>query len=378
MKILLSDIFLRKSFDVINILKRYYPPDLFIYTNTDLSFFSKIKAKLIYDNSNLKILRKDFNFKYDLKKISSFYHDDYIVFIPIEESTTILFYEFLDEVAANHNFKFALPDFKTFLFSINKKKLNLFCEENQIPCPCFISDQMFDSKAFSFPIILKPKQGSSAKGIIYIDDEKDSKGLNIDYNTFFLQERLPNTKNVEAGFFLCEKGKVLSFYGHKRIRTWPSSGGVSVFSKCSNSLEIEKSGKLIIKKLNWSGLLMIEFLFDKRDGLYKLIEINPRLWGSIMLSEFCGAEFLRKYIDLSIGNVVSETKMKEDVFLRWIFPYDIFHWMRKLSNPFIYFKTNNNVCHVNFTYSTFFKTFLFIILTYTSFYKISKLFGNGK
>lgn len=378
MKILLTDIYLRKSFDVINILKRYYPTASFIFTTTHLSFLNKIKAKLIYGDHDLKILRKDINFKNDLQNISSLYHNEHIVFIPIEESTTLLFYEFLDEIGSDHNFKFTLPDFKTFLSSINKKKLNCFCEKNQIPSPYFISKEKFDSRAFSYPIILKPKHGHGAKGIIYIDDEKDIKCLNIDFNRYFLQERLPNSKNIEAGFFLCSKGKVISFYGHKRIRTWPSTGGVSVFSKCCNSLEIEKSGKLIIKKLNWSGLIMIEFLFDKRDGKYKLIEINPRLWGSIMLSEFCGAKFLRKYIDLSIGNDVSETKMKENVFLRWIFPYDIFHWMKNLSNPFIFFKPNKNICHINFTYSTLIKSFIFVTLTYTSFSKITKLFGNGK
>ena len=33
----------------------------------------------------------------------------------------------------------------------------------------------------------------------------------------------------------------------------------------------------------WNGLIMLEYLYDSKASVYKLIEANPRIWGSIML-----------------------------------------------------------------------------------------------
>ena len=378
MKILLTDIYFRKSFDIINILKRHYHPSCFIYTAMDVTLYSRLKANLIYGAKTVQRLRKNDNFKQDLLKISTLFEDEEIVFIPIEESTTLIFMEFLSDTIRSHNFKFLLPNSETFLLSRNKEELNIFCEESQIPSPKYISRETFNLRTFRFPIIIKPKHGSGAKGIIYVEDEEGLKSQSIDFDNFFVQERLPNSKEVEAGFYLCDKGEIISSYSHKRIRTYPETGGVTVFSKSSSSPDIKQSGETIIQKLNWSGLLMIEFIFDKRDNRYKLIEINPRLWGSIMLSEFCGAEFLKKYVDISMDNVFKKSKIRNDIFIRWIFPYDIIYWFKHLSNPFNFFKKNSNTCYINFTYSNFLKSLIFVSLTYFSFSKITKLFCNEK
>ena len=97
-----------------------------------------------------------------------------------------------------------------------------------------------------------------------------------------------------------------------------------------------------------------------------------------MLSEFCGAEFLKKYVEISLGNDLIDTKIIEDTFIRWVFPYDIIYWVKNLSNPFIFFKTNNSTCYINFTYSTLFRSLFFVCFTYFRFSKLTNLFGSGK
>jgi len=106
---------------------------------------------------------------------------------------------------------------------------------------------------------------------------------------------------VPGVFYLFENGKMVSYYGHKRIRTYTIEGGVTVYSKISFNEQIKKMGENLLSKLNWSGLAMVEFLFDKRVNDYKIIEVNPRLWGSIFLSEFANTKFIRNYINLSIA-----------------------------------------------------------------------------
>lgn len=372
MKILISNIFLRKSFDVINILLKYYSSDHLIFTLPSDNRFNRFRLKAIYDTYKYELLTHD-SFDKNLAQISKNYQNEKIIYIPIEESTT---YHFLNHIERNGsmNFYYLLPDVSNFNLSRDKEKLNLFCEKTSIFSPKYISETDLKHKNFQYPIIKKPKNGSGAKGIVYIENEDDLINCRVDFNTDFIQERLPNPHEVQAGFYLCEQGQIVTFYSHRRIRTYPNIGGVTIYSKCEYNNEIKNLGAKVLKELNWSGFIMIEFLFDHRDGLYKLIEINPRLWGSIMLSEFCGAKFLQSYIRCSLSEESQDSQINTEKYIRWIFPYDIMYWINNISNPFLFFKKEPNTCYINFTYSTSWKSLKFIFLTYFDLYKLQSLF----
>ena len=47
----------------------------------------------------------------------------------------------------------------------------------------------------------------------------------------------------------------------------------------------------VAEKLNWSGIAHIDLRFDLQDEKVKLIEINPRYWGSLMGSLTAGVNF---------------------------------------------------------------------------------------
>ena len=376
MKILLTDIYFRKTYDAINILKLHYKQDQFIYTVSNLSSFNKIKLRTIYSSTNYFLLRNDSNFNSDLEIIVKKFSSENIVYIPIEEDTTLNFLKFI-KVNGCLNFNYLLPEIAEFELSRQKEFLNLFCEKHQISCPKYISEEVLRENKFTYPIIKKPKTGSGSKGIIYIDNEKDLKNTTIDFKKDFIQERLPNPKEIEAGFYFCKDGELISFYSHKRIRTFPKTGGVSIYSKSNNSKEIKLLGAKVLDKLNWSGLVMIEFLYDKRDKKYKLIEINPRLWGSILLSEFCNASFLKNYVEIASGNNInSNNSINTEVYIRWVFPYDILFWFKNISNPFKFFRKESNTCYINFSYGRYSSSFFLIFFTYLNLRKIINIFKN--
>ena len=65
---------------------------------------------------------------------------------------------------------------------------------------------------------------------------------------------------------------------------------------------------------------MVEFRVDKRDGLPKLLEINPRFWGSLHLSIQSGIDF--PYMLYEITNGEESTPIldfKKGVQSRWLF-----------------------------------------------------------
>ena len=122
---------------------------------------------------------------------------------------------------------------------------------------------------------------------------------------------------------------------------------------------------------------MIEFLKCTETDSYKLIEINPRIWGSIMLSEFSNANFLDSYVKLCFEKPIISNKILEEKYIRWIFPYDLIYFFKNPQNPFKFFKLNKETCYINFTYSNIFTSIKFIILTYFDAKKIIKKFING-
>ena len=358
MKILVTNCLSRKAFDLINILRRtVHRSDIILASDGSLR-----KMAVLYGRDHCHQLRID-NFSADLNLISERFTDEEIIYIPVEESITLMLYKYVEE-NGKRNFKYILPPLKTYKLSRDKKKLNSFCEDANIPCPKYYSEEAIKEENFQLPLILKPRIGSGSDGIKYIQSEKDLAFHSIDYKKYFVQELMNNPREVEAGFFLCDQGKVLSFYSHQRIKTFPAQGGVSVLSVAKVNQKIKIAGSEIIKKLNWSGLIMIEFLKDNLTKEYKIIEINPRVWGSILLSEFNNSKMISSYLRLCEGARIIEGTVSTDRYLRWFFPYELLLFFKNPRLSFKCFRKRSECCYVNFTYSDFFKSVRFIILTY--------------
>ena len=372
MKILITNCLLRKTFDVLNILKIRFNDDDIIYAG-DESF---IKIRLIYGKVNFHKLSSD-DFDLDLNAISEKYKNESIIYFPIEEAITINFYNYINKFG-NKNFKYKLPTFSTYNLSRNKNELNIFCESKKISCPKYYSEIDIKQKNYQLPIIIKPINGSGSKGIEYITSNNDLDIDSINFKSNFVQELLDNPKDIQAGFFLCDQGEIVSFYSHKRIRTFPDNGGVTVFSKSNLNKEIKIAGSNIIKKLNWSGFIMIEFLQDTVTKEYKLIEINPRLWGSIILSEFNNSNFIYSYIKLCEGEKIEKDNVLINKYVRWVFPYDLIFFFKNIQNPIRFFVKDKNTCYINFTYSSYYTSFKFILFTYFDLKKIKQKLLNGK
>jgi hypothetical protein len=361
MKILISDAENRKTFDIVNIVLKYYSKTDLLITSSKQNYFLKI----LYPQ--LRKLRTDDyqSFEIDIRNIiSSISHDEHIVYLPIEESTTIHFYDFIDK---NENLKnrflFLLPSRQTFDLSRDKYLLNCFCIRNKIPAPAIITNiEIDESKNNHFkPLIYKPKIGTGSKGIRIIKTKEELKSVQCDDN-HFLQHFVGNGVNVYGGFYLMHNGILQSFYSHQRIRTYPPEGGVSVFSKSVQNDKVKEIGAELLNKLNWSGWAMIEFIYDEEDKQYMVIEINPRAWGSILLSEINQSCFIQQYIQLSMNIETKQTAINEDTYIRWFIPWDILLYVRTFGKIKQFWKFNiKKTVYIGFSYTSVFRSLLFIL-----------------
>jgi acetyl/propionyl-CoA carboxylase alpha subunit len=73
--------------------------------------------------------------------------------------------------------------------------------------------------------------------------------------------------------------------------------------------EVVDAGLRLLRAFGYHGLSQVEFKRDPRDGRFKLMEINPRLWQWHGLATACGVDLPRiAYADL-IGETPPDAHM---------------------------------------------------------------------
>lgn len=132
------------------------------------------------------------------------------------------------------------------------------------------------------PFVVKPTNLSSAKGVRYFRTTADKAS--------FLHSIIPSMSSDIIQEYIagqgcgyevyCRNGKILTEYGHIRLAEWPISGGSSVLRGRYIHPDMRPMTEKILSAVPWTGFAMFEFKLTP-SGELVLIEVNPRIWGSI-------------------------------------------------------------------------------------------------
>lgn len=373
--ILITDVQYRKEFDNVSIIKKLFPNEHLLLGTTKGSLF----CKLVYGCCSVEKLRTEEgkeSFFYDFKNLLEKYSQDRIIYVPGEEQTTDYVVDYIEQFGQG-NIVGLLPPASLYKLFRNKRTLNHYCIENGFPAPK--EYKVEDLPNVGYPVLLKPEIGSGSHGQYRLYKEEDyTEEIKtvLCKEPYLIQELLPNGKEVQGGFFLCHDGKVIGAYTHKRIRTSPEEGGVTVLSCLNDNPQLINQGIQLLEHAGWEGLVMLEYIYDGRSGEYKLIEANPRIWGSIMLSEYSGANLLSNYIRVCLEQPIEKPQMKEEAYIRWFFPVDLLNWIKKKGKikDFWNFK---NTCVINWTYARKDRALMFILMSVFNIHNLKKLFGRA-
>lgn len=82
---------------------------------------------------------------------------------------------------------------------------------------------------------------------------------------------------------LAKDGQVLVSICHQRIREYPITGGPSTCCMCVPRPDLEEFVRRMVNHTGYTGLAMFEFK-DDADGNPRLLEVNPRVWGTFPLT----------------------------------------------------------------------------------------------
>ena len=154
----------------------------------------------------------------------------------------------------------------------------------------------------SLPLVVKPSQGSSAKGVNYVHSEEDRAALKTKLGLvpqgYVIQDFVNGEGIGFSGYF--RNGQPLVSYAHRRIGEYPTSGGSSVVRERYPYEDLPELEALVAQLLTvapWSGFAMFEL---KRRGPndFSFIECNPRIWGSMHQGLADGCDYFAPMLGL--------------------------------------------------------------------------------
>ncbi len=220
----------------------------------------------------------------------------------------------------------------------NKEKILRLAESLGIPTPktWYIDDisRIHSLKGeLSYPVVIKPRNAAGALGVCYPETPEELEAQYLAVHRRFpypmVQEFIPREgPGYGASFLFDEKGRVKASFVHKRLREYPVTGGASTLRESVIYDDIREMAQSLLQSLDWFGVAMVEFKVDPRDGLPKLMEINPRFWGSLALAVEAGVNFPHLLYRMSHGEDFSPVeRYTVGVKCRWLLPGDILHFI---------------------------------------------------
>ena len=151
-----------------------------------------------------------------------------------------------------------------------------------------------------YPAVLKARKGAGNDGVwkvrnaeelqqIYRKNFVDYVSNNInakDRSKPIIQEFIPGELHDVTSFSI--NGEPKAVLSQVRQMSSPLWGGSGIINRTTDNPDIKTIAVEIIKKFKWNGILEFDFKIDSRDGKAKLIEINPKIWGTTWLTVQAG------------------------------------------------------------------------------------------
>lgn len=293
-----------------------------------ISFFSKYCTKRVFYPSpaeNAKAFSKEL-LKYVAKNKTD-------VLITVADHASLAVSRRLREF--RQYVRVAIPPYETLIKAVDKAQTMQICEETYYPVtvlPGKVSEIYSLSKKMSYPLVVKPRFSSGSRGLKYATNSSQLirlfKTTTNTYGVPLIQEYIPGDKIYGVGALLNQESKPRAAFVYKRLRQFPVSGGPSTYRMSVLNPTVLELGLKILQKMQWYGVAMLEFKIDPRDSKPKLMEINPRFWGSLNLAIAAGVDFPYLFYKMAVeGDVRPVFTYKVGVKARYLLFGDVFHFV---------------------------------------------------
>jgi len=247
---------------------------------------------------------------------------NYDVLIPVGLNSNLMASKYKCEIQSYVNL--LAPDWEHMKIAANKDMTMDLASSIGVPIPkTLVLDDPRDLRDITeFPVVIK----SSDESKNYIKYCNNSQELLENFNHLSSKSKTKiicqeYIEGFGCGFFgVYRKGRLISYFLHKRVKEFPITGGSSAVAESFFDERLYQYGKQLCDALHWDGPIMAEFKYDAITKDYKLIEVNPKLWGSLDLTIEAGINVPRILIQSALNTEIDCTSTYQYVKYRWVFP----------------------------------------------------------
>src|SRR6267143_880936 len=210
-------------------------------------------------------------------------------------------------------YRFLLPRDETFEHLFNKARFCTFAREHHLPVPQTIIINNVDEldsivSSIRFPCIVKPayrqdwtweteellavfgpykrslRRFTSTRELI-----KFCNALPRRASALLIQSYIEGRDEAIISFhgYFDEQSRCLGYFLGRKIRTYPSHTGVSVYVQTIHNNELAQKSIGYLEQIRFQGIVKIDYKLDQDDNEFKILEINPRynLWVFLRISQ---------------------------------------------------------------------------------------------
>jgi predicted ATP-grasp superfamily ATP-dependent carboligase len=239
------------------------------------------------------------------------------VLIPTFDTRSLLVADRADELAEHYVFPRPAAGAARRLYS--KREMYRICKDERIPTaetrfPSTVADLEEAMGSLRFPMTLKGIDGdrlmrrTGGLRMLIAERSEDLRAAfaRLDepgHPNLILQEFIPGDDDqvrMLAGYF-DEQSECRFAITARKLRQLPLRGGITALGMCDPCEPIVDSTRRIVRAVGYRGILDLDFRYDPRDGLHKMLDVNPRPGAHFRLfADRNGLDVVRTlYLDLT-------------------------------------------------------------------------------
>ena len=207
----------------------------------------------------------------------------------------------------SRRFRVAAPTWNVLRWAYDKRLTYRLAADQQVDYPqTFYPLTEGDLKSVNcdFPVILKPAIHASINRLTedkawrvanheeLVTKFREAREL-MPADLILVQEMIPGGGEAQFSYAaLCCDGKPIASLTARRTRQYPIDFGYSSsFVETLDIPEIVAPSERLLGATHYTGIVEVEYKFDARNGRFKLLDINPRLWTWSPLGGRAGMDF---------------------------------------------------------------------------------------
>jgi predicted ATP-grasp superfamily ATP-dependent carboligase len=205
-----------------------------------------------------------------------------------------------------------VPDPATVRTAIDKSKLFELASSAGLGAPPTVYFARNDAKAVSaelgFPLVVKPRTSESPRAdgtlrhvsaiVVHHPEQLDAAIAKLPGKLWLAQPHLGGSLYAVCG--LAWRGQVVCTEHQLASRIWPRMGGNSAYARTvPRDEELDAGVQTLIEMVEWEGIFQMQFI--RRGEVSYLIDLNPRMYGSLSLAVAAGLNLPALWVSLLLG-----------------------------------------------------------------------------